>query len=127
MLIATLALALAQAVTPPSPLPSNPPLAYPERARLNEIEGKVQIEVSVDEGGNPTTVRVLQVPKEGMGIEESVTDSVMRWKFSPAMGEGKPVAGVYRTSLDLALTIPAHIARWYPVTAARRCPPLRLF
>jgi TonB family protein len=44
----------------------------------------------VDQRGAPQQVRVTR--KLGMGLDEKAIEAVRKWKFEPAMKDGKPVA-----------------------------------
>ena len=44
----------------------------------------------VDPNGTPQQVKVTR--KLGMGLDEKAIEAVRKWKFEPAMKDGKPVA-----------------------------------
>lgn len=51
------------------------------------------VEAIIDTNGNVTNVRVLKgLP---MGLDKAAVDAVQRWKFKPAMLEGRPVKVYY--------------------------------
>ena len=57
---------------------------------LSEVE---IVEAIIDTGGNVTNVRVLKgLP---MGLDRAAVEAVQRWKFKPAMLEGRPVKVYY--------------------------------
>lgn len=54
------------------------------------LEGDVIVEVTIDVAGNVIKAKLLQ--GIGHGIEEKVIPVVQRWKFTPAMLDGAPIA-----------------------------------
>ncbi len=78
------------AVTPPKVTHRVEP-RYSHEARTFGIQGTVLLEVSVDETGKPQNVSVLS--PIGFGLDSRAMEAVKQWSFSPAMSDGKPVAG----------------------------------
>ena len=67
---------------------ADPP--YPEAARRANIEGTVELEVSIDANGGVTDVEVVRgLP---LGLSESAAESVRRWTWRPARTAAGPVA-----------------------------------
>jgi protein TonB len=67
---------------------------YPEIARKARVQGVVIIEAIIDKQGYVTESRVLRgLP---MGVSEAAVAAIGRWKYKPAMLNGRPVA-VYLT------------------------------
>ncbi|MGD0973370.1 MAG: energy transducer TonB [Candidatus Korobacteraceae bacterium] len=63
---------------------------YSEEARKAKYQGTVVLWMVVDPNGAPQQVRVTR--KLGMGLDEKAIEAVRKWKFEPAMKDGKPVA-----------------------------------
>jgi protein TonB len=52
------------------------------------------VRVEVDASGVPTDVKVVERSGErSRDLDRAVTDAVRRWRFEPAMKDGKAVAG----------------------------------
>lgn len=78
----------------PSPLASNQAPKYPPQALRSGVEGSVSVRVEVDASGVPTDVKVVERTGErSRDLDRAVTDAVRRWRFEPAMKDGKAVAG----------------------------------
>lgn len=78
----------------PSPLASNQAPKYPPQALRSGVEGSVSVRVEVDATGVPTDVKVVERSGErSRDLDRAVTDAVRRWRFEPAMKDGKAVAG----------------------------------
>ncbi len=55
--------------------------AYPEKAKASRVEGTVVLELTVDEEGNVTAVKVLRsVP----GLDEAAVEAAKGWKYEPS-------------------------------------------
>ena len=80
----------------PKPLDVPQP-EYPERARAAGIEGKVRVELSVDENGRVSAVRVLQ--GLGYGLDEAAVEAAERARFAPALRCGKPAPATFTISM----------------------------
>lgn len=63
---------------------------YSEEARKAKYQGTVVLWLIVGPDGNPRDVRVAR--SLGMGLDQKAIEAVRRWKFEPAMKDGKPVA-----------------------------------
>ena len=63
---------------------------YSEEARKAKYQGTVVLWMIVDPNGSPRDVRVTR--RLGMGLDEKAIEAVRKWKFEPAMKDGKPVA-----------------------------------
>lgn len=82
----------------------NPP-KYPADAVEQRIEGRVVLIVDVDAQGHAQSVAVESAHPEG--VFEAVTlEAAKNWTFTPAMKDGKPVAGRVRVPVDFAMDPP---------------------
>ena len=64
---------------------------YPPVARQLRIQGRVEVEVSIDPSGNVDNVKVLS---GNPALTGTITPTVKRWRFEPIVSEGKPVHAV---------------------------------
>jgi protein TonB len=70
----------------------NPEPPYPETARDAQIEGTVELRVSVSETGNVTAVRLAKSSGDP-SLDQSALHTVRTlWKFHPAINAGIPVS-----------------------------------
>lgn len=92
--------ACAEAETRPKAT-SMPRPTYTEDARVAAVEGKVRVELTVDETGKVTAARVLE--GLGHGLDEAAVDAVRGASFSPATRCGKPVAATFTVAIRFAL------------------------
>ena len=67
---------------------------YSEEARKAKFQGTVILSVIVDESGMPRDFKVVR--PLGLGLDEKAVEAVRKWRFRPAMKDGRPVA-VYAT------------------------------
>ena len=64
-------------------------IKYPEKAKIDGIEGKVFIKALIDENGNVYKTTVIKgVSPE---LDEAASESIKRTKFTPGMLKDKPV------------------------------------
>ncbi|HVP43299.1 MAG TPA: energy transducer TonB [Terriglobales bacterium] len=75
-------------VSAPRPL-STPDPEYSEEARKAKYQGVVVLWLIVDQNGNPRDIRVSR--SLGLGLDEKAVEAVRRWRFEPAMKDGRPV------------------------------------
>jgi protein TonB len=71
-----------QAVSTPDP-------EYTEEARVSKTQGKCILWLIVDETGHPRNIRVVH--GLGYGLDAKAVEAVQRWRFQPAMKDGRPV------------------------------------
>lgn len=67
-----------------------PPAEYSDKARKRKIEGIVMLSAVVTSEGLLTDIRVTK--GLGYGLDEKAVQALGRWKFQPAMKDGKPVS-----------------------------------
>ncbi|GLH74208.1 hypothetical protein GETHLI_27100 [Geothrix limicola] len=73
---------------------------YPEFARRARIQGPVVLLMTVDEGGRPIQVQVLEGHP---AFHEAALQAARQWRFEPARLDGRPVAAAFRLTLKFAL------------------------
>jgi protein TonB len=73
---------------PPRVISSVLPI-YPQIAQLAGVEGDVVVEASIDSNGNVSATKVLYGPQM---LRVAAVDALRRWKYEPAMLDGKAVA-----------------------------------
>lgn len=76
-------------VSAPVPI-FTPDAEFSDEARRAKYQGVVTINLIVDAQGNPQMPRVVR--PLGMGLDEKALEAVRKYKFKPAMKDGKPVA-----------------------------------
>lgn len=83
---------------PAKPKPKNVPQpAYTDRAREAGVEGKVRIELTVDETGRVVSVKVLS--GLGYGLDEAAVAAAQSATFEPAIRCGKPTRATFTISM----------------------------
>ncbi len=74
---------------------------YPEEARRAGVEGRVTLQITIDETGKVTSAKVIQ--GVGYGLDEAAREGMLKARFKPAFKAGEPVATlltfVYRFEL----------------------------
>jgi protein TonB len=75
-------------VTNPVPITS-PEAEFSDEARRQKYQGVCMISVIVDAQGYPQNPRVIQ--RLGMGLDEKALEAVAKYRFKPAMKDGRPV------------------------------------
>jgi TonB family protein len=63
---------------------------YSEEARKAKYSGTVLLSVVIDANGNTRDIHVVR--PLGLGLDEKAIEAVSKWRFRPAMRNGKPVA-----------------------------------
>ena len=76
---------------------SRPSPKYTPEAENAGIEGKVKLELKVNDLGDVEEAKVLQ--GLGYGLDEAAIQTVKRWRFRPATLCGKPVAATFVVSV----------------------------
>jgi len=76
-----------------------PEAEFSDEARKNKYQGVVTVSIIVDKHGNPQNPRVLH--PIGMGLDEKAIEAAMKYRFKPAMKDGKtPVAVLMNIAID---------------------------
>ena len=101
----------------PAPDPKKPVLAppvlqqfveadYPADARKANLEGTVVLQLDIDAEGKVTGVTVLN--PAGHGFDEAATEAAKKFRFQPALRDGKAVASriAYRYAFTLKVAPP---------------------
>lgn len=83
-----------QAVYTPAP-------AYPPRAAQRRINGYVVVQYTVNTEGQTENVQVLSGQPSGL-FDRNAVRAVERWRFKPAVENGKPVARVVKQRIDFS-------------------------
>jgi protein TonB len=68
----------------------DPDPEFSEEARKVKHQGTVVLAIVVDSSGHPRNIRVAR--SLGMGLDEKAVEAVQKWKFTPGMRDGVPVA-----------------------------------
>lgn len=85
----------------PRPLAGNPAPRYPAQALRSGVEGGVSVRIEVDAQGVPTDAKVVERTGErSRDLDRAVLEAVRKWRFEPAMQNGKPVAGAVVLPVD---------------------------
>ena len=84
----------------PRPI-SVPQPPYSEQARAAQIEGKVRVQITVDESGNVVDVKLVQ--GLGHGLDEAALAAARAARFEPALQCGKPVRATFNIGMRFTL------------------------
>ena len=76
---------------------------YPYRAKRLGIEGKVHIRFLVDRSGKISLLKILKSSPAGE-FDKAVKKTVQRWKFKPAMKDGRTVETWVETTILFKLS-----------------------
>lgn len=77
----------------PVPIPGQtPPPTYPRRALRRGDEGTVMVRVDVGPDGVPTSVGISRSSRS-RELDRAAIEAVERWRFHPAMADGRPTVG----------------------------------
>ncbi|MBA2237376.1 MAG: energy transducer TonB [Lysobacter sp.] len=76
-----------------------PAPAYPAGALADRISGKVVLVVDVDAKGKPVHVQVERSEPPGV-FDQASTEAAMKWRFEPAVENGRPVASRLRVPVE---------------------------
>jgi periplasmic protein TonB len=87
-------------VTAPVPLVT-PEAEFSDEARREKYQGICLVGLIVDARGNPQNVHVVQ--HLGMGLDEKAVEAIRKYRFKPAMKNGKPVAAAITVEVDFRL------------------------
>jgi TonB family protein len=87
-------------VSNPIPL-LTPEAEFSDEARRNKYQGVCMISLIVDARGYPRNPRVIR--SLGMGLDGKALEAVQRYRFKPAMKDGKPVAAMIGVEVNFRL------------------------
>jgi TonB family protein len=87
-------------VETPKPVKTPDP-KYDEGARQNRYQGTVVLFLIINEHGDPELLSVAR--QLGQGLDLSALDTVSRWKFKPAIRQGKPVPVAINVEVNFRL------------------------
>jgi TonB family protein len=74
---------------------------YPESARKDSVEGRVVVEVRIDEHGVVRDCRVIRSVRRD--LDSAAVDAVLEARFTPAVSQGRPVATTVRIPIAFKL------------------------
>jgi general secretion pathway protein A len=81
----------------PPKLVSSPPLVYPSRARIRNLQGVVVIDALVDATGKVADMTVISGPPS---LVQAAMDALRTWKYEPARLNGQPIAIHMQVSIN---------------------------
>jgi periplasmic protein TonB len=87
-------------VSAPVPI-LTPEAEFSDEARRNKYQGVCMIEAIVDSRGYPRSLRVVN--SLGMGLDEKALEAVQKYRFKPAMKDGKPVSSIINVAVNFRL------------------------
>ncbi len=74
---------------------------YSEEARKAKFQGTVVLSIVVDEAGSPRNFKVIR--PLGLGLDEKAIEAVQKWRFKPAMKDGRAVAVIATVEVNFRL------------------------
>lgn len=74
---------------------------FSEEARKAKYQGTVVLTIEVGEDGKPRGLRVVR--GLGLGLDEKAIEAVSRWKFRPALRNGRAVPAAARVEVNFRL------------------------
>lgn len=74
---------------------------YSEEARKAKFQGTVILSIVVDESGMPRNLKIVR--PLGLGLDEKAIEAVSKWRFKPAMKDGRPVAVLATVEVNFRL------------------------
>jgi TonB family protein len=87
-------------VSPPKVL-FMPDPKYVEIARQAKLQGTTVVNAVINKQGIPERIQVVRAI--GIGLDDAAVEAVQKWRFSPAMRNGEPVAVV--VSIEVAFRL----------------------
>jgi protein TonB len=74
---------------------------FSDEARKAKYQGTVLLTIEVGEDGQPHKLQVLR--GLGLGLDEKAIEAVSRWKFKPALRNGRPVRAAATIEVNFRL------------------------
>jgi TonB family protein len=91
-------------ITFPEILPKSRVLPkYRDKARRAMVQGRVVLLCVVHEDGTVGEIHVEKSSVEGYGLEEAAIKAVKKWRYKPALMDGKPVDVWFTVVVDFFL------------------------
>ncbi len=75
--------------------------AYPETCLKQRIEGKVLLQVRIDNKGQVTDIKTLSTAHPD--LEQAASEALKRWQFEPLIEKEKPVSAEFPVIIDFKL------------------------
>ena len=75
---------------------------YPKLAREARVDGQVLLQVLVNKYGYIDGISVIRVNRPNLGFETSAISAVSKWRYEPAMQNGKPVKVYFTIVVDFS-------------------------
>ena len=72
---------------------------YPDDAAKQNVQDVVVLQVLVDSGGRPQTIRLLRGSRKAPLLDGAAAAAVRQWTFKPAMKNGEPVACMFNVGV----------------------------
>jgi len=85
----------------PQPIARTQP-EYPAAAFRSREEGTVLVRADIDANGNPTNVEVAK-RSGSRDLDRAAVEAVGKWRFEPAIKNGKAVASTVQVPIDFKL------------------------
>jgi protein TonB len=95
--------ALRPSPRPARPAPGNPPPRYPSAARQAGVEGTVLVKLLVSERGEVESAEVARSSGSAQ-LDAAALAALRRWRFTPALDQGRPVQWEVRVPVRFVLT-----------------------
>jgi protein TonB len=83
---------------------SRPNPVYTDEARALGLSGKVRVEITIDERGRVTSVRLIQ--GLGHGLDESALAAAREMTFEPSLRCGRPSSATFKVGFNFAPPVP---------------------
>jgi len=79
---------------------TKPQPEYPPVAKQLKIQGRLELEISIDGAGSVESVKVLT---GNPALTGTAVNTLKRWRFEPILADGKPVRAVAILSFSFKL------------------------
>ena len=85
-------------ISPPVPLNLLVDAEFSEEARRIKFQGICLLSLMVDQQGKPQNIRIIR--PLGHGLDQKATEAASKYRFKPAMKDGKPVPVMITVEVD---------------------------
>ena len=76
---------------------------YPDLARRASLQGTVILLVVIEADGTVGEIEVVRSPDQRWGFDLAAINAVKRWRYQPALMNGKPVATYIQVMVEFIL------------------------